>query len=102
MQQGTMELLWRSSHISGGNAVYVEAMYEAYLRDPNAIAAEWRDYFDRLPQVDGTQIDVPHSTVQEHFALLGRQKARPAAPIVHPGISTELSLIHISEPTRPY
>ena len=63
MQQGTMELLWRSSHISGGNAVYVEAMYEAYLRDPNSIAAQWRDYFDRLPQVDGTRIDVPHSTV---------------------------------------
>ncbi len=89
MQQGTMELLWRSSHISGGNAVYVEAMYEAYLRDPNAIAAEWRDYFDRLPHVDGAQIDVPHSTVQEQFALLARQKSRPAAPIVHPGISTE-------------
>ena len=89
MQQGTMELLWRSSHISGGNAVYVEAMYEAYLRDPNAIAAQWRDYFDRLPQVEGTQIDVPHSTVQEQFALLARQKSRPAAPVVHPGVSTE-------------
>ena len=89
MQQGTMELLWRSSHISGGNAVYVEAMYEAYLRDPNSIAAQWRDYFDRLPQVDGTRIDVPHSTVQQQFALLARQKARPDAPMVHPGISTE-------------
>jgi len=88
MQQSIMELLWRSSHISGGNAVYVEAMYEAYLRDPNAIAAEWRDYFDRLPQVNGTQIDVPHSTVQEHFALLGRQKSRPAAAVEHT-VSTE-------------
>ena len=65
MQQGIMELLWRSSHISGGNAVYVEALYEAYLRDPNAIPAEWRDYFDRLPQVNGTHVDIPHSTVQE-------------------------------------
>ena len=88
MQQESMELLWGSSHISGGNAAYVEAMYETYLRDPNAIAPEWRDYFDRLPRVDGTAIDVPHSTIQEHFALLGRQKSRPA-PVPHPGISTE-------------
>jgi 2-oxoglutarate dehydrogenase E1 component len=83
MQQESMELLWGSSHISGGNAAYVEAMYETYLRDPNAIAPEWRDYFDRLPRVDGTTIDVPHSTIQEHFALLGRQKSRPA-PVPHP------------------
>ena len=87
MQQGIMELLWRSSHISGGNAVYVEALYEAYLRDPNAIPVEWRDYFDRLPQVNGTHADIPHSTVQEHFALLGRQKQRP--PVGTDGVSTE-------------
>ena len=87
MQQGIMELLWRSSHISGGNAVYVEALYESYLRDPNAIPAEWRDYFDRLPQVNGTHADIPHSTVQEHFTLLGRQKQRP--PAGSSGVSTE-------------
>ena len=87
MQQSVMELLWRSSHISGGNAVYVEALYEAYLRDPNGIPAEWRDYFDRLPQVDAVRADVPHSTVQEHFALLGRQKQRP--PAGTEGVSTE-------------
>jgi len=88
MQQGTMELLWRSSHISGGNAAYVESMYESYLRDPNSIPEEWRHYFDKLPQVDGIQIDVPHSTVQEHFALLGRAKPRPAVG-VEEGVSTE-------------
>jgi 2-oxoglutarate dehydrogenase E1 component len=67
--------------------VYVEALYESYLRDPNAIPAEWRDYFDRLPQVNGTHADIPHSTVQEHFTLLGRQKQRP--PAGSAGVSTE-------------
>ncbi|MBK6287362.1 MAG: 2-oxoglutarate dehydrogenase E1 component [Gammaproteobacteria bacterium] len=89
MQQSIMELLWRSSHISGGNAAYVETMYEAYLRDPNSVAGEWRNYFDKLPQVDGIQIDIPHSTVREHFALLGRQKQRPPAGEAAQGISTE-------------
>ena len=31
MQESSMELLWRSSHIAGGNATYVEDLYESYL-----------------------------------------------------------------------
>ncbi len=78
-----MELLWRTSHISGGNAAYVEELYEAYLRDPNSVAEEWRDYFEKLPRVNGTATkDVPHSEVIEYFELLGKNRARP---IVAPG-----------------
>ncbi len=36
---------WATSHIAGGNAEYVDALYEHYLQDPNAIPPEWRDYF---------------------------------------------------------
>ena len=42
---------WATSHISGGNAEYVDALYEVYLTDPNGVAPEWRDYFDQLPRV---------------------------------------------------
>ena len=67
MQQGSMELLWRSSHISGGNAVYVEAMYEAYLRDPNSIAAEWRE----VPRqgLRDPQVDRAHAQGQRQQAI---------------------------------
>ena len=66
MQENSMELLWRSSHISGGNATYVESLYEAYLMDPNAVPEEWRGYFDGLPRVDGNTLqDIPHSTVSD-------------------------------------
>ena len=51
MQDSPMELQWRSSHIYGGNATYVEDLYEAYLMDPNAVPEEWRSYFDTLPRV---------------------------------------------------
>ncbi len=77
--QESMESLWRSSHIAGGNAVYVEELYEQYLLDPNQVPEAWREYFDKLPKVDGVVTDVPHSTVKEHFELLGRAKLRPAA-----------------------
>ena len=38
---------WATSHIAGGNAEYIEALYEAYLQEPNAIAPQWRNYLDR-------------------------------------------------------
>ena len=80
MQESIMELLRSTSHISGGNAAYVEDLYDTYLHDPNAVQEEWRSYFDQLPRVDGvvTQ-DTPHSTIRDHFELLGRNRARPLA-----------------------
>lgn len=80
MQASIMELLRSTSHISGGNAAYVEDLYDTYLHDPNAVPGEWRSYFDQLPRVDGVvSQDTPHSTVREHFELLGRNRARPLA-----------------------
>jgi 2-oxoglutarate dehydrogenase E1 component len=75
MQESIMEQLWRTSHLSGGNLVYVEELYDSYLADPNSISEEWRSYFDQLPRVDGhTQKDVPHSTIREQFLHLSKNK----------------------------
>jgi 2-oxoglutarate dehydrogenase E1 component len=76
-----MDQLWSTSHISGGNAGYVEEIYETYLRDPAAVAIGWREYFDKLPRVNGNaQPDVPHSEIIEYFELLGKNRARPIVP----------------------
>ncbi len=75
MQQGIMELMWRSSHVSGSNVHYVEALYEQYLDDPSAVPDEWRQYFDQLPQPDGSAThDVPLAPTREQFYQLGRQR----------------------------
>ena len=75
MQESIMEQLWRTSHLSGGNLVYVEELYDSYLADPNSISEEWRSYFDQLPRVDGhAQKDVPHSTIREQFLHLSKNK----------------------------
>ncbi len=80
MQDSLMALLWSTSHISGGNAAYVENLYEAYLMDPASVPEEWRNYFEQLPRVNGTVArDIPHSEVIEYFELLGRNRARPLA-----------------------
>ncbi len=77
------------SHLSAGNA-YVEMLYETYLDDPNDVPEEWRQYFDRLPIVDGIAADVPHSAIVHHFERLGRNRlrARPER------VSTEVSSAH--------
>ena len=85
-----MELLWRSSHISGGNATYVEDLYEVYLMDPNGVPEEWRAYFDSLPRVNGSTLqDVPHSTVKEHFAQISKMRVRTEATVQHDSQATE-------------
>ncbi len=83
---------WASSHIAGGNAEYVDALYEDYLQDPNGVPAEWRDYFDQLPRVatDTTAIhDIPHSVLRERFARIAKMRVRTDATASHDSHATE-------------
>ena len=61
-----------TSYLFGGNAPYVEELYEAYLNDPGSVAETWRTYFDsvqHLPAVDGTDIkDIAHAPIVASFA----------------------------------
>lgn len=73
----SMEQLWSTAHISGGNAAYVEDLYDTYLHDPNGIPEEWREYFDQLPRVNQTSSsDTPHSVIREQFRLLAKYPPR--------------------------
>ena len=61
-----------NSYLFGGNAPYVEEMYENYLANPGSVPETWREYFDALqhvPAADGSQSkDVPHLPVINAFA----------------------------------
>ncbi|AVY93070.1 MULTISPECIES: 2-oxoglutarate dehydrogenase E1 component [Microvirgula] len=60
------------SYLFGGNAPFVEELYEQYLNDPSSVTAEWRDYFDKLQAADSGARDVPHLPIQESFIQLAR------------------------------
>ncbi|WP_374663111.1 2-oxoglutarate dehydrogenase E1 component [Ramlibacter sp.] len=66
-----------NSYLFGGNAPYVEEMYENYLANPGSVPDIWRDYFDALqhvPAVDGSNAkDVPHLPVVNAFAERAKQ-----------------------------
>ncbi len=65
-----------NSYLFGGNAPYVEELYETYLANPGAVPDHWRDYFDALqhvPAVDGSNSrDIPHAPVVSAFAQRAR------------------------------
>ncbi len=81
-----------NSYLFGGNAPYVEEMYEKYLENPGSVPDNWRDYFDALqhvPAVDGSDArDVPHLPVINAFAELAKQGA--ARAIQPTGADSEL------------
>jgi 2-oxoglutarate dehydrogenase E1 component len=66
-----------NSYLFGGNAPYVEEMYENYLANPGSVPDNWRGYFDALqhvPAADGSEAkDVPHLPVINAFAERAKQ-----------------------------
>ena len=90
MTDSYLDRMRRSSHLAGGNVAYVEAIYERFLEDPNAIGEEWRSYFDKLPRVEGVQTgDVPHGAIIEHFERLGRNRLKARPERVSTAVSSE-------------
>src|SRR5450755_3316854 len=68
-----------NSYLFGGNAPYVEELYEAYLDNPGSVPDKWRTYFDALqnvPAADGSAArDMAHAPVVESFAQRAKANA---------------------------
>ena len=81
-----------NTYLFGGNAPYVEEMYENYLANPGSVPDSWREYFDALqhvPAADGSNSrDVPHLPVINAFAE--RAKAGGTQVVVASGADSEL------------
>ncbi len=61
----SLKALLETSHLYGGNATFIEELYDQYLENPNSVAEPWRDFFDRMQQ-EGLR-DRSHSSVIESF-----------------------------------
>src|SRR5688572_6940108 len=78
-----------NSHLFGGNAPFIEDLYERYLVNPGAVPEAWRDYFDRMQVLPGSATkDVAHAPVVESFVQraktgqLGRnERSLPTEPV---------------------
>ena len=70
MSPKSLEELQKSSHLSGGNAAWIEAWYEDWLLDPSSVPEAWAEVFQQL--ADGDEPSNGHLAVQEQFRQLGR------------------------------
>ncbi len=81
MSSSKIEAFRQSSHISGGNAAFVEELYESWLADPASVTSAWRSYFDQLKGREAG--DVAHGPIVAAFANPVRRNgaAGAAAPV---------------------
>jgi 2-oxoglutarate dehydrogenase E1 component len=72
-----MKQFLSNSYLFGGNAPFIEDLYETYLDNPQSVPEGWREYFDRmqvLPAPGGTSgRDVAHAPIVESIALRARE-----------------------------
>ncbi len=61
----------------GGNADFVEDLYERYLRDPASVAPAWREYF--APLAGAGKAEVAHGPIRERLAT-ARHATTSGAP----------------------
>ena len=87
-----------NTYLFGGNAPYVEEMYENYLSNPGSVPDTWRDYFDALQNVpagDGSNTkDVAHLPVVNAFAQRAKQVASKV--VIVAGADTEMGRKRVS------
>ncbi|HLU13222.1 MAG TPA: 2-oxoglutarate dehydrogenase E1 component, partial [Arenimonas sp.] len=60
----------QTSQLAGGNAAFIEDLYEQYLVDPDSVPAAWKSYFDGLGGRSAG--DVPHSAVMAQVQAAAR------------------------------
>lgn len=72
-----MQAQQSTSYLFGGNAPYLEELYEQYLRNPQSVSRELQQYFASM----GNGKDVSHATIRQYFQELAKH---PAAYIAAP------------------
>ena len=64
----------QTSQLAGGNAAFIEDLYEQYLADPHSVSPAWEAYFDGFKGREAG--DVPHSKVMASVQAAARAGAQ--------------------------
>ncbi|CAA2929928.1 2-oxoglutarate dehydrogenase E1 component [Arsenophonus endosymbiont of Bemisia tabaci] len=74
-----------SSFLAGANQSYIEQLYEDYLIDPNSVNADWRDFFNKLPDASSNG-EYSHSQIREYFRSLAKDSTRYQTSVSDPSL----------------
>jgi len=61
-----------TSYLFGGNAPFIEELYEAWLENPESVAPEWRRWFEQIQQPGAR--DVAHEPIRQAFVKLAYKR----------------------------
>jgi 2-oxoglutarate dehydrogenase E1 component len=70
-----IQLFRETSQLSGGNAGFIEDLYESWLRDPASVSTQWQQYFDGFKG----RGDVPHSDAIARIETAQKANVRGSA-----------------------
>ncbi len=101
MHEGVMKAWLESSHLGGGNMAYVDELYESYLAEPTSVGDEWREFFAKLPKIDGVDLETRHSDVRQQFAELARNKHREVV-VVNTGSASDSRQVKVLQLINSY
>jgi 2-oxoglutarate dehydrogenase E1 component len=104
MSKQWMKALQQTSLLDGGNGAYLEALYESWLRDPESVADNWREYFAGLPQVNGQDHgDIMHSELRSEFSrLTGRLRGHRIARLTGARLEQERKQVRVLQLINAY
>ncbi len=95
MHEGVMKAWLESSHLGGGNMAYVDELYESYLAEPTSVGDEWREFFAKLPRVEGVELESRHSDIRQQFAELAKNKHREVVAVQRSGDSRQVKVLQL-------
>ena len=95
-----IEQFRQSSPLFGGNAAFIEELYESFLSDPESVSENWRQYFRNLQSQTQGARDVAHGPIRDSFAHLALQpqagvgRARALSPVAAEKQASVLRIIN--------
>ncbi|WP_329740610.1 2-oxoglutarate dehydrogenase E1 component [Dyella sp. A6] len=79
MSTNLIREFFESSQLAGGNADYVESLYDAWLADPASVPAEWSRYFETFKGRESG--DVSHTAAIARIEAAQKQRKGLAVPV---------------------
>ncbi|HRE56026.1 MAG TPA: 2-oxoglutarate dehydrogenase E1 component, partial [Candidatus Competibacter sp.] len=89
-----IEQFRQSSPLFGGNAAFIEELYESFLSDPESVSDNWRQYFRNMEaQTQGAR-DVAHGPIRDSFSRLALQpQAGGRAQVLSPAAAEKQAAV---------
>ena len=69
------------TELAADNALYIEALYEQYLDDPDSVDSDWQTYFKQYESPN----DARHNAIKDQFLLLARNQTANKRPTATDG-----------------